>query len=159
MFVLIKKCHLLTSVYVLFKIIAYSNGIVRPIIILGEIFLKKRICIIISIILSILLCMCLFYNLVAGAPVEYEAAIRYMISAAGFSIIVSGLSGYSIFRIFSFQVAEDEDIEETGKVLDKSYQGSFTELVSAFEKGELSDDEINSLRSFLDSIDDSKPEE
>ena len=121
--------------------------------------MKKRICIIISVVLSILLCMCLFYNLVAGTPTEYESAIRYMISAAGFSVIVSGLSGYSIFRIFSFKVAEDEDIEETGKVLDKTYQGSFTELVSAFEKGELSDDEINSLRSFLDSIDDSKPEE
>lgn len=126
---------------------------------LGEIFLKKNICIIISVILSILLCACLFYNLVAGPPTEYESAIRYMISAAGFSIIVSGLSGYSIFKIFSFEVAEDEDIKETGNVLDKSYMGSFTELVSAFEKGKLSDDDIDSLRSFLNSIDDSKPEE
>ena len=82
-----------------------------------------------------------------------------MISAAGFSIIVSGLSGYSIFKIFSFEVAEDEDIKETGNVLDKSYMGSFTELVSAFEKGKLSDDDIDSLRSFLNSIDDSEPEE
>lgn len=120
--------------------------------------MKKKICIIVSVILSVLLCACLFYNLVAGAPQDYESAIRYMISAAGVSVIVSGFSGYSIFKIFSFEVAEDEDIKETRNVIDKSYQGSFTEFVNALDKKKLSDDDINRLRSFLDIIDNSKSE-
>jgi hypothetical protein len=102
--------------------------------------------------------MCLFYNLVAGAPEEYESAIRYMISAAGFSVIVSGLVGYSLYKIFLFEISkEKKDVKETKKITDKSYQDSLTALVSAFEKeGALSEDEINNLRSYLDKIDKSE---
>lgn len=142
----------------MFKINLYSRKLYDQFTFVGGIFLKKKICIIVSVILSVLLCACLFYNLVAGAPQDYESAIRYMISAAGVSVIVSGFSGYSIFKIFSFEVAEDEDIKETRNVIDKSYQGSFTEFVNALDKKKLSDDDINRLRSFLDIIDNSKSE-
>lgn len=115
--------------------------------------MKKKTCIIISVVLSILLCACLFYNLVAGAPTEYESTIRYMISAAGFSVIVSSLSGYSIFKIFLFQVADDEDIEGTKNILNKTSQGWSMDLVKALIKKELSNEDVETLRSFLDNID------
>lgn len=121
--------------------------------------MKKIIRIIITVILSVLLCACLFYNLVAGAPQEYGAAIRYIICAAGFSIIVSGLSGYSIFKIFSFKVAENENVRETRNIPDQSYRGSFTELVNALDKTELSNDDIDKLRCFLNNLEEPDTEE
>lgn len=121
--------------------------------------MKKKICIIVTVILSILLCACLFYNFIAGAPTDHDSAIRYIISAAGLSIILSGFSGYSIFKIFLFKAPEDEETKETKNVVNKLSQNSFSKLVSAFNEKGLTENDIDSLRSFLDSISDSDLEE
>ncbi|MGN8630221.1 hypothetical protein ACTNEW_01260 [Blautia sp. HCP3S3_G3] len=110
--------------------------------------MKKKLYFTITVILSVLLCVGLVYNLIAGAPVGREAAIRYIICAIGFSIIVSGLSGYSIYRIFNIKVADDD--KET---VNKAYQGSLLELVSAFEEeNKISKSEIDDIRKYLDDL-------
>lgn len=157
-FILIKFFHFLTIISLLFTMSLIIELFIQFILLRG-IILKKIIRIIITVILSVLLCACLFYNLVAGAPQEYGAAIRYMICAAGFSIIVSGLSGYSIFKIFSFKVAENENVRETRNIPDQSYRGSFTELVNALDKTELSNDDIDKLRCFLNNLEEPDTEE
>ena len=95
--------------------------------------------------------MCLVYNLIAGAPTDREAAIRYVVCAVCFSIIISGLSGHSIYRILSINVADD--VEEQEYSVDKSYQGSLIEVVSSFRnKRELTKEEIKELKNYLEDL-------
>lgn len=86
-----------------------------------------------------MLCACLIFNLIGGAPQDSESAKWYVISVIGFSAILSIIFGNWMYRLFSKETPEEDD----------SYQASLSKLVSAYEEGKLTESEKEELRSLL----------
>lgn len=74
--------------------------------------MKKFVKILVSAVLTIHIALVLFYNMVAGAPVEQSAAEIYMIKAAVFSIMISGFGCACIHYILYLQKKLEEKESE-----------------------------------------------
>ena len=116
--------------------------------------MKKKILIIISANISIIICLCMLYTFAAGPPDDMNYYIIYFLSAAGFCILMIPFVGYSFYRFLRFLIThKTSDILENTKITFHSKMLS-SELLCFFSKnGSFSQDEKEKLKEFLKEID------